>query len=84
VPAAGQQWTSLLELENTRANKVVPDEEDGRISLIHTEPGFGINQTRQSDPAQVHSHTETDFQLSSLRLPMGHTYGTVRPSFRLT
>jgi hypothetical protein len=27
---------------------VTPDKEDGRISFISTEPGFGINQTRMS------------------------------------
>ncbi|ORY29341.1 hypothetical protein BCR39DRAFT_532414 [Naematelia encephala] len=45
VPASGQSWSSLAELGETRTQRLTEDQEDGRIKFIHTEPGFGINQT---------------------------------------
>lgn len=47
VPESGHSFISLAELSATRSHHVTPDKEDGRISFISTEPGFGINQTRQ-------------------------------------
>jgi len=46
VPATGQAWTSLSDLLSSRKHSFQRDEEDERISFIHTEPAFGINQTR--------------------------------------
>ena len=34
-------------MSSTRKNTLLPDKEDGRITLIQTEPAFGINQTRE-------------------------------------
>ncbi|WVF66059.1 hypothetical protein IAT40_000797 [Kwoniella sp. CBS 6097] len=51
VPASGQQWTTLAELykdpesAKERKHRLLVDEKDERISMIVTEPGFGINQT---------------------------------------
>ncbi|KAK1927792.1 hypothetical protein DB88DRAFT_507865 [Papiliotrema laurentii] len=45
VPPTGQSWTSLSDLQQSRTHEVKRDEEDHRVSFIHTTPGFGINQT---------------------------------------
>ncbi|OCF45103.1 hydrolase [Kwoniella heveanensis CBS 569] len=57
VPASGQQWTTLAELSKDQASgeekgkgqerkhRLLVDERDESISMIVTEPGFGINQT---------------------------------------
>jgi hypothetical protein len=48
VPASGQAWTTLAEMGGGMKNTLIRDWEDGRISFIGTEPGFGIHQTRMS------------------------------------
>ncbi|WVR03655.1 hypothetical protein IAU60_000650 [Kwoniella sp. DSM 27419] len=46
VPASGQEWTSLSSLaRDGRKHRLLVDDEDERISMIVTEPGFAINQT---------------------------------------
>ncbi|WVQ93691.1 hypothetical protein IAU59_000767 [Kwoniella sp. CBS 9459] len=47
VPPSGQQWTTLAELSKhqERKHRLLLDDVDDRISMIVTEPGFGINQT---------------------------------------
>ena len=47
VPDAGQSWTSLAQLSGDRKNRLLVDKEDRRVTFIQTEPGFGINQTRE-------------------------------------
>ena len=46
VPASGQSWTTLAELQSSRTTSLLRDDEDSRITFIQTEPAFGINQTR--------------------------------------
>lgn len=47
VPESGQSWTNLSDLGQNRTQSLLRDKEDDRISLIQTEPPFGINQTRK-------------------------------------
>ncbi len=52
VPDSGQGWTTLSDLMESRTHKLTPDKEDARVRFIHTEPAFGINQTRRSVSAK--------------------------------
>lgn len=52
MPAGGQEWTSLAELQD-REISFVEDEEDRRIKTIRAEPSFAIGQTRKSPARQA-------------------------------
>lgn len=52
VPASGQSWTTLAELQSSRTTSLLRDDEDSRITFIQTEPAFGINQT----PILIETH----------------------------